>query len=96
MFVEEPRGGGRWLPADPTLNQFPADLTHIRLARGGLDRQAVLTQAMGRLKITILDLQVAKGSTPVLVGRPAHDTRPIDFELPRRDGGGRTCWSRPD
>ena len=28
-----------WLPVDPTLNQFPADATHVRLARGGLDRR---------------------------------------------------------
>ena len=37
---QEARGRGLWLPVDPTLNQFPADATHIRLARGGLDRQA--------------------------------------------------------
>src|SRR4051812_18319504 len=29
-------GDGLWLPVDPTLNQFPADATHLRLARGGL------------------------------------------------------------
>jgi hypothetical protein len=31
-----------WLPVDPTLNQFPADATHLRLARGGLDKQAAI------------------------------------------------------
>ena len=28
------QAGGLWLPVDPTLNQFPADATHVRLARG--------------------------------------------------------------
>ena len=40
VYVEEPGGRTGSIPADPTLNQFPADATHIRLARGGLDRQA--------------------------------------------------------
>jgi transglutaminase-like putative cysteine protease len=31
------QGKGMWLPVDPTLNQFPADATHLRLARGGID-----------------------------------------------------------
>jgi hypothetical protein len=96
VYLEGPAGRGLWLPADPTLNQFPADATHIRLSRGGLDRQAVLTQAMGRLKMTVLDLQLTPGSTPILVGRAAHDTRPFEIPLPRRDGAGRYCWSRPD
>jgi hypothetical protein len=94
LFVEVGRGKGRWLPADPTLNQFPADLTHVRLTRGGLDRQAVLTRVMGRLEMTILELKQRAGTTPVLVGRAPLDTRPIDVPLPRRDGSGRSCWSR--
>ncbi len=32
VYVREGRGG-LWLPADPTFNQFPADGTHLRLAR---------------------------------------------------------------
>lgn len=95
VYVEEPAGRGLWLPVDPTLNQFPADATHIRLSRGGLDRQAVLTQAIGSLKMTILDLKIRPGTTPTLVGRPRYDTRPMEIEVPRRGGGGRYCWSRP-
>jgi transglutaminase-like putative cysteine protease len=86
---------GLWLPVDPTLNQFPADATHIRLARGGLDRQAAILPALGRARMAVLDLEVAKGSTPVLVGRPAHDLRPLELAVPRRKGGGRSCWSAP-
>ena len=51
VYVEE-RGRALWLPVDPTLNQFPADATHVRLARGGLDRQAVVLPLIGRLKMT--------------------------------------------
>ena len=94
IYLEE-RGRGAWMPVDPTLNQFPADVTHLRLARGGLDRQAMILPMIGHARLRILDLQVAPGSTPVLVGRTASDMRPMEIPLPRRDGGGRGCWSRP-
>jgi transglutaminase-like putative cysteine protease len=93
-YIEE-RGRGAWIPVDPTLNQFPADVTHLRLARGGLDRQAAILPMIGRARMRILDLQVAPGSTPVLVGRTASDMKPMDIPLPRRDSRGRGCWSRP-
>jgi transglutaminase-like putative cysteine protease len=95
VFVEEPRGRGLWLPVDPTLNQFPADATHVRLARGGLDRQAAIVGLVGRARLEVLDVELRPGSTPVLVGRPAGDTRPLDLPLPRRDPGARGCWSSP-
>ena len=95
VWVQEPDGRGLWLPADPTLNQFPADATHIRLARGGLDRQASILPLMGHVRIEILDLDLQPGATPVLVGRSAQDTRPLDIPLPRRDGSGARCWSSP-
>ena len=28
---------GRWVSGDPTLNQFPADATHIRFVTGDLE-----------------------------------------------------------
>jgi transglutaminase-like putative cysteine protease len=87
VYVEE-RGRGLWLPVDPTLNQFPADATHVRLARGGLDRQAVILPLIGRLEMTVLDLELAPGSTPVLVGRPAPLVPPPAQEKARQD-----CWS---
>jgi transglutaminase-like putative cysteine protease len=69
VYVDEGGGRGLWLPVDPTLNQFPADSTHIRLARGGLDKQAAIVPLIGRLKITVLETELAPGSTPILVGR---------------------------
>ena len=95
VWVEEGRGTGLWLPVDPTLNQFPADATHVRLARGGLDRQAAILGLVGRARIEILDVQLRPGANPVLVGRSASDLRPLDIPLPRRDGSGRGCWSSP-
>jgi hypothetical protein len=94
VYVEE-KGRALWLPADPTLNQFPADATHLRLARGGLDRQTAILGLLGRARLTILDLELRPGSTPVLVGRATHDPRPIDLPMPRRESGVRGCWSRP-
>jgi hypothetical protein len=95
VWIEEGRGTGLWLPVDPTLNQFPADATHVRLARGGLDRQAAILGLVGRAQIEILDVELRPGANPVLVGRAASDLRPLDLPVPRRDGTGRGCWSSP-
>src|SRR5438876_1421371 len=54
VYLEGPPGRGLWLPVDPTLNEFPADTTHVRLARGGLDRQAAIIPLIGHIKITTL------------------------------------------
>ena len=93
VFVGPSPGRGAWTAVDPTLDQFPADATHVRLARGGLDRQAAIVSMVGRAKLDVLDVALRPGAVPVLVGRAANDTRPLDLPLPRRDGGG--CWSSP-
>jgi transglutaminase-like putative cysteine protease len=95
VYLEETPTRGLWLPVDPTLNQFPADATHIRLARGGLDRQAAILGLVGRARLSILELQERPGSTPLLVGRAPGDARALDIPIPRRDGSGRGCWSSP-
>jgi transglutaminase-like putative cysteine protease len=68
VYIQESPGSGYWLPVDPTFNQFPADATHFRLARGGLDRQASIIPLVGRMKITLVDVEVEPGTTPILVG----------------------------
>jgi hypothetical protein len=95
VYLEDPARRGLWLPVDPTLNEFPADATHVRLARGGLDKQAAIIPLIGRIRMWILEAQARPGTTPVLLGRTARDTRPIELAFPRREGGGPTCWSRP-
>jgi transglutaminase-like putative cysteine protease len=90
-YIDEGKGRGLWLPVDPTLNQFPADATHLRLARGGLDKQAVILPLIGHLKMTVLDMELTPGSTPTIVGRPPTDTTPLSIPLPQRSGHG--CWS---
>ena len=94
VYVQAGKGRGTWLPVDPTLNQFPADATHIRLARGGLDRQTAILPAIGHTKMRILTLEVKPGSTPILVGRPAQDLRPLEIPIPKRDSATH-CWSQP-
>jgi hypothetical protein len=94
VYVREGRGRGLWLPVDPTLNEFPANATHIRLARGGLDRQAAILPAIGRAKMRVMELAVKPGFTPILVGRPAQDLRPLEIPIPRRDSETH-CWSQP-
>jgi transglutaminase-like putative cysteine protease len=85
------RARGYWLPVDPTLNQFPADATHLRLARGGLDSQATIVPLIGRMKMEVLDLELAPGSTPILAGRPPTDMAPLAVPLPERSVTG--CWA---
>ena len=48
---------GRWIAIDPTLNQFPADATHVRLVEGGLERQTELLRLMGKVSLEILGVQ---------------------------------------
>ena len=35
VYIDEGADRGLWLPVDPTLNEFPADATHLRLAHPG-------------------------------------------------------------
>ncbi len=46
---------GRWISMDATLDQMPADATHITLARGNLEKQAAIIALIGKLKIKVLD-----------------------------------------
>jgi hypothetical protein len=94
VYLSEASGLGMWLPVDPTLNQFPADATHLRLVRGGLDRQAAILPLIGRLKMTVLDLDLAPGTDRVIVGRQAEVVAPADalaIELPRAATNGCRC-----
>jgi hypothetical protein len=92
VYVEDGHGRSLWLPVDPTLNEFPADATHIRLARGGLDKQTAILPLVGRLKMTVVDVDVAPGTRRVLAGAsltsgmPA-DLGPLAIPLPAR----KTC-----
>jgi hypothetical protein len=90
VYLDEGRGRGLWLPVDPTFNQFPADATHVRLARGGLDKQAAILPLIGRVKMAVLEVDVAAGSTPVLVGRAEANVEPLSIPIPRRQACG--CW----
>jgi transglutaminase-like putative cysteine protease len=95
VFVTEEAGRGLWLPVDPTLNQFPADATHVRLARGGLDKQAAIVGLVGRAKLDILGVELRPGAVPVLVGRETADLAPLALDIPRREPSARGCWSQP-
>jgi len=46
---------GRWVSVDPTINQLPADATHIRFVEGGLDKQLEIIKLIGVLKLEVLD-----------------------------------------
>jgi len=47
---------GRWITVDALMNQFPADVTHIRFARGGPDSQIDLIGAIGNINLEIKDV----------------------------------------
>jgi transglutaminase-like putative cysteine protease len=93
VYINEGKGRGLWLPVDPTFNQFPADATHVRFARGGLDKQTAILPMIGRVKMAVDDLKVVPRSTPILVGRQDADPRPLAIAIPRRQDCG--CWASP-
>jgi hypothetical protein len=93
VYIDEGNGQGMWLPVDPTFDQFPADTTHVRLARGGLDQQASILPMLGKTQMFVTDVQTAPNSTPILVGRRASDPRPPTIDIPRRQACG--CWASP-
>jgi transglutaminase-like putative cysteine protease len=70
VYLREAGNRGLWIPVDPTFNQFPADATHVRLARGGLDKQASILPLIGRLRITVLDLELKPEAAGALAGLP--------------------------
>ena len=93
VYLDEGQGRGLWLPVDPTFNQFPADATHVRFARGGLDKQAAILPLIGKVQMAVDDVTVVPNSTPILVGRQEDDTRPLSIPMPRRQECG--CWASP-
>jgi transglutaminase-like putative cysteine protease len=86
-----PSSRNLWLPVDPTLNQFPADATHLRLARGGLDKQAAIIPLIGRLTIDVVGLELAPNSTPILVGRAPADLGGLAIPIPGRESACCAC-----
>lgn len=95
VWVAEGPGRGLWTPVDPTLDQFPADVTHLRLLRGGLDQQARILGFVGRARIEVLEIEREAGAVPVLVGAAAPERPALPLDIPRPTGGRRGCWSDP-
>jgi hypothetical protein len=48
---------GAWVPVDPTFNQYPADIGHLKLKEGELSEQAKVLKVVGKLKIDVLDFK---------------------------------------
>ncbi len=46
---------GEWISMDATLDQMPADASHIKLIEGNLDKQVQVAGLIGELKVQILD-----------------------------------------
>ncbi len=90
VYLEDSDGRALWLPVDPTFNEFPANATHVRLARGGLDQQAVILPMIGQLTIAVVDLELDPNATPVLVGREQSGL-PAFAVAPQRRSGERRC-----
>ncbi|HXW08663.1 MAG TPA: transglutaminase domain-containing protein [Vicinamibacterales bacterium] len=89
VYLAETARRGLWLPVDPTLNQFPADGTHLRLARGGLDRQSAILPLIGRLQIAVLDVELAPGTAAPGVPLLAGELPPLATVGEERG----SCWS---
>jgi transglutaminase-like putative cysteine protease len=46
---------GQWISLDSVLNQFPADVTHVKFLEGEIDRQIDILQLIGKLKIRVVE-----------------------------------------
>ena len=46
---------GKWVSLDSVLDQFPADVTHVKFIEGEIDRQVDMLQLIGNLKIEVLE-----------------------------------------
>jgi hypothetical protein len=46
---------GTWVTADAVMDQMPADVTHIRFARGEVDQQIDLIGVIGKVRLTVVD-----------------------------------------
>lgn len=46
---------GKWLSLDSVLDQFPADVTHVKFIEGEIDRQLDMLQLIGNLRIEVLE-----------------------------------------
>ncbi|MEO8360551.1 MAG: transglutaminase-like domain-containing protein [Vicinamibacteria bacterium] len=87
---------GVWIPVDPTLNQFPADVSHVRLVRGGFDRQAAILPLLGKAQIKVLQMVdgPSQSNTTALVGNDRPDMPTLALDLPAPVGKD-DCWRRP-
>ncbi len=46
---------GRWVPVDPTFNQFPADVRHLKLKEGEISDWAQVMKVVGKLQIELIE-----------------------------------------
>ena len=81
VYLPGRRGGAAWTPVDPTLNQFPADATHLRVTRGGLEKQTAVLPLIGQLRIEVVDMRLAEGAIPTLIGAPPAAAVPVPAGL---------------
>ncbi len=49
--------GDRWYAVDPTFGQSPADATHVKLVEGELDKQTELMGVIGRLRLSVIEVE---------------------------------------
>jgi hypothetical protein len=59
---------GRWVAIDPTWGQHQADVGHVRLVVGGLQRQMEIMRLLGKLRIRGTGHDVARAGSPARAG----------------------------
>jgi len=44
-----------WVSVDPTLDQFPADVTHVKFVEGDMEHQIAILKLIGKLEIEVVE-----------------------------------------
>jgi hypothetical protein len=53
---------GEWVPVDATLNQYPADVGHLKLKEGEISEWANVLKVVGKLNIDVLEYKLISDS----------------------------------
>lgn len=77
---------GKWIDVDPTLNQWLADVTHIKLAEGDLFEQVKIIPLVGHLQVEYVPEKAEEPETPAPARHAAPESADTAPDASAADG----------